>query len=71
MGPGEEGFPVLNNGGMQLPPNPAEDDLLQLADEMHQDQLMGQEANDVIMQEQHPLSHLEQISRIKWCLNSS
>lgn len=34
VGPGEEGFPILQNGGMQLPPNQAEVDLMELADGM-------------------------------------
>lgn len=43
VGPGEEGFPILNNGGMQLPPNPMENDLLNLADEMQQEHIMEHE----------------------------
>jgi hypothetical protein len=33
VGPGEEGFPVLPNGGMQLPHNQAELELMAIADE--------------------------------------
>jgi hypothetical protein len=54
VGPGEEGFPV-NIGGMQLPPNPAEDELLQIADEFQQEQLVEHGMVDVVMEEQLPL----------------
>jgi hypothetical protein len=33
MGPEEEGFPIMNMEGMQLPLDPAENNLLQLADD--------------------------------------
>lgn len=59
VGPGEEGFPLLNNGGMQLPPNLTEEALIQLADEHHNGQPLHQEAVDVIMQEQEQQAPLQ------------
>lgn len=48
VGPGEEGFPKFANGeGMQLPPNPMEGALLNLADELQQEQSMEQEVEEL------------------------
>jgi len=38
VGTGEAGFPVLN-GGMQLPPNPNEEELMGLADELYDEHM--------------------------------
>lgn len=46
VGPGE-GFPNLNNEGVQLPINPDEEMLLQLADEDQQQQLLEQQQGQV------------------------
>lgn len=43
VGPGEKGFPVLPNGGMQLPHNQAEMDLMALAYEHLQEQILAQQ----------------------------
>jgi hypothetical protein len=46
VGPRKAGFAVLNNGGVQLPPNPDEEELMGLADELHDEQLTDQN-NDI------------------------
>ena len=43
VGPGEEGFPVFPNGGMQLPHNQVEMDIMALADEQLQEQILAQQ----------------------------
>ena len=47
VGPGEEGFPNHLGGGMQLPLNPNENELMQLADDHIQEQLGQLEAADM------------------------
>jgi hypothetical protein len=48
--PGEKGFPA-HMDGTQLPPNPTENELLQAADDLQQDQLIAHRIEDVVLQE--------------------
>jgi hypothetical protein len=50
VGPGEEGFPA-HMDGIQLPQNPAKNELLQAADDLQQDQLIAHGIEDVVLQE--------------------
>ena len=49
VGLGEEGFPNLPNGGPQLPLNPAENELMALADGLHEVQMPDLNNNDINM----------------------
>ena len=60
VGPGEEGFPNLPNGGMQLPNNQLEIELMDLADGVMQDQLPNAAEQLIPNQDPVPLQELDQ-----------